>query len=259
VPQPPYDPVVAARTTHADAVLARRAITLLDLTSLTGEETLAEVEHLCRRAIAANVAAICVYPAHLATARALLSGSPVRLAAVANFPHGSDDIAKAADEVAAAVAEGAQEVDVVAPIAAMREGDISLVGDLVAACRAAGGPETVLKLILETGLLESPDRITAAARTAIMAGAGFLKTSTGKSPVGATLEAAAVLLTVIAEAGGRIGLKISGGVHTPDEAAAYIALASHMMGETWITPERFRIGASSLLEGLLGVAGQTGS
>jgi deoxyribose-phosphate aldolase len=108
-----------------------------------------------------------------------------------------------------------------------------------------------LKLILETGVLESPDRIAAAARTAVMSGVDFLKTSTGKVPVGATLEAAAVLLTVIAEADGRVGLKVSGGVRTPDDAARYIALAGSMVGESWITPGHFRIGASSLLDGLL--------
>ena len=255
---PARDPVTLARTARADAALAGRAIRLVDLTSLTGTETSEEIAGLCRRGLAAGVAAICVYPAHLPVARSILAGTPVRLATVANFPHGSEDIAKAADEVAAAVADGADEVDVVAPIEAMREGDMGLIGDLVAVCRAAAGPGTVLKLILETGLLGSPDRIAAAARTAVMAGVDFLKTSTGKTPVGATLEAAAVLLTVIAEAEGSVGLKVSGGVRAPDDAAAYLALASAIMGEGWLTPQHFRIGASSLLAELVALASRPG-
>ena len=250
------DPVAAARDAKADPTMARTLVRLLDLTSLTGEETRPEIKGLCRRAVDAGVAAVCLYPAHLPAARAILAGTPVRLATVANFPAGGDDIARAADEVAAAVADGAHEVDVVAPIAAMREGDVSLVGDLVEACRTAGNPDTVLKLILETGVLQSPDLIAAAARTAVMAKIDFLKTSTGKAAVGATLEAAAVLLSVIAEADGRVGLKIAGGVRTADAAAEYLHLARSIMGEGWVTPAHFRIGASSLLDELLRLAGQ---
>lgn len=251
-----HDPVALAREARADAALARRAIPLLDLTSLAGQETGLDIEDLCRRAVAAGVAGARVDPEHLRLARPILAGTAVRLVTVANFPHGSDDLASAAEEVAAAVAEGAQEVDVVAPIAAIGEGDVGLVGDLVQACRAAGGPETVLKLILETGVLESPDRIAATARTAVMAGVDFLETSTGEAPVGATLEAAAVLLAVIAEAEGRVGLKIAGGARTPDEAAQYIALASAIMGDGWVGSARLRIGASSLLPALLALAGR---
>jgi deoxyribose-phosphate aldolase len=180
----------------------------------------------------------------------------VRLATVANFPDGSDDVARAADETAAAVAAGADEVDVVAPIAAIGEGDIGLVEELVLACKAAAGPSTLLKLILETGSLREPDRITAAARAAVMAGVDFLKTSTGKAEVGATLEAAVLLLAVAQEAGGRVGFKAAGGIRTADEAAGYLHLADAILGLDWATPGTFRFGASSLLDDLLRHLGQ---
>lgn len=252
----PPDPVTLARAAAGDPAAAARALPLLDLTSLTGTETEDEIATLCRRSVDAGTAAVCIYPRHLATARAALTGSGVRLATVVAFPHGGDDIGAAAEEAAAVVVAGAQEVDVVAPLRAIMEGDVGLVGDLVEACRDAIGPGITLKLILETGLLDAPDRIAAAARTAVMAGVGFLKTSTGKVPVGATLESAAVLLQVIAEAGGRVGLKVSGGVRTTADAARYLALADAVMGTAWVTPATFRIGASSLLDDLLRTLGR---
>lgn len=248
--------VAQAEAARADALLAARMIPLLDLTSLAGDETPAEIEALCDRARRHGVAAVCLYPAHLPLARARLAGSTVRLAAVANFPDGGDDVARAADETAAAVAAGADEVDVVAPVAAIAEGDIGLVGELVEACRAAAGPATVLKVILETGVLREPDRITAAARAAVMAGADFLKTSTGKAAAGATLEAAALLLAVIEEAGGRVGFKAAGGIRTADQAAGYLRLATALLGPGWAAPATFRFGASSLLDDLLRRAGR---
>jgi deoxyribose-phosphate aldolase len=181
----------------------------------------------------------------------------VRLATVANFPHGGDDVAGAADETAAAVAAGADEVDVVAPLEALLDGDVGLVGELVEACRAAAGPEVTLKLILETGRLEEPDLITAAARAAVMAGIDFLKTSTGKTPTGATLEAAAALLAVCAEAQGQVGFKAAGGIRTARDAAGYLHLADALLGRDWASVRTFRFGASSLLDDLLGRSGGT--
>lgn len=241
----------AARAAPLDTGLAARAMRLLDLTSLKGDETAAEIEALCARARHHGTAAVCLYPEHLPAARRQLMGSGVRLATVANFPDGGDDIAAAADEVAAAVAAGADEVDVVAPINAIVEGDIGLVGELVEACRAAAGPGTTLKLILETGALGAADRITAAARAAIMAGVDFLKTSTGKREVGATPEAAALLLMTIAEADGRVGFKAAGGIRRAAEAAIYLHLADALLGPEWATPRTFRFGASTLLDDLL--------
>ena len=143
-----------------------------------------------------------------------------------------------------------------APIQAMLEGDVGLVGELVEAVRVAAGPGTTLKLILETGVLQEPARITAAARAAVMAGVDFLKTSTGKAPVGATPEAARLLLAVCAEAGGRVGFKAAGGIRTVADATIYLALADEALGAGWVAPSRFRFGASGLLDDVLRALGR---
>jgi deoxyribose-phosphate aldolase len=246
----PADLIARARRAPADATVAARALPLLDLTSLNEGDTEADIERLCRRAVAYGTAAVCVYPRFVPLAKGLVRGSGVRLATVANFPHGSDDIARAADECAAAAADGPDEVDVVAPIEAIRQGDIGMVSELVAACRTAAG-ETTLKVILETGVLAEPSLIAGAARAAVMAGCDFLKTSTGKAPVGATLEAAAVMLAVIEEADGRVGFKASGGIMTLRDAAAYLQLAAELINPSWACPITFRFGASALLDDLL--------
>jgi len=245
--------VARARATQADAISARRIVPLVDLTSLSGNETEADIARLCNSAVTADVAAVCVHAQHVPQARARLASSNVRLATVVAFPHGGDDILQAADDSAAAVADGADEIDVVAPLKAVMSGDIGLVGELVECCRAAIGPQVKLKLIVETGTLGESSLITAVARSAVMAGADMLKTSTGKVPVGATLEAAALLLAVVQEAEGRVGLKLSGGIRTPDEAAAYLAMVDRVMGEDWVSRDHLRFGASSLLDGLLAV------
>jgi deoxyribose-phosphate aldolase len=257
VPRPDTAGLIAkARAAPASADTARRALPLLDLTSLSGNETPTDIERLCRRAVAHGVAAVCVYPSHLAQAKPLLAGSAVRLAAVASFPHGGDDLLAVGDEVAAAFAAGADEIDVVAPIQAILDGDVGIVGELVETCRDAVGEGTTLKLILETGVLREAELITGAARAAVMAGVDFLKTSTGKAEVGATLEAAAALLAVCAEAGGRIGFKAAGGIRTAADAAPYLHLADLVLGEGWATARTFRFGASGLLDDLLRLLGR---
>ena len=189
----------AARRAPVTPDLAARAMALIDLTSLGGGETPAEIERLCARAVAHGTAAVCIYAE--ARAAAPRTARRQRRSASPRSPtsrDGGDDIAAAAEETAAAVAAGADEVDVVAPDRRPCSRAMSgLVGELVEACRAAAGPGITLKLILETGELQEPDLITAAARAAVMAGVDFLKTSTGKTEVGATLEAAAALLAVM--------------------------------------------------------------
>lgn len=239
-----------ARRAPADAALAARALPLLDLTSLNEADSDADIERLCRRAATYGTAAVCIWPRFVPLAKDLLRGSGVRLATVANFPHGGDDIAHAAEECAAAAAAGADEVDVVAPIAAIREGDIGMVSELVTACRAAAS-ETTLKVILETGVLREASLIAGAARAAVMAGCDFLKTSTGNAEVGATLEAAAVLLAVIQEADGKVGFKAAGGIRTAAQAASYLYLAEQLIDPSWAAPNTFRFGASALLDDLL--------
>jgi deoxyribose-phosphate aldolase len=250
----PSDLLERARSAPADAKLAARALPLLDLTSLNETDGDADIERLCACSIKFGTAAVCIWPRFVSLAGNLLRGSGVRLATVANFPHGSDDIARVAKECAAAAADGADEVDVVAPIDAIRAGDIGMVSELVTACRAEA-PETTLKVILETGMLREPPLIAGAARAAVMAGCDFLKTSTGKAEVGATLEAAAVMLAVIEEADGKVGFKAAGGVRTARQAASYLYLAEQLIDPSWASPNTFRFGATALLDDLCAILG----
>jgi deoxyribose-phosphate aldolase len=246
----PPDLLERAARAPGDVPAAARILPLVDLTSLGDDDTEAQVDNLCARAIDAGVAAVCVWPRFLPLAKARLAHSPVRLATVANFPDGSDDLARAGRDTAHALAAGVDEVDVVAPIQAILDGDIGLVTELVQACKKEA-PEVALKVILETGRLEQPARIAAAARAAIMGGCDMLQTSTGRFPVGATLEAAAVLLAVIEEADGRVGIKFSGGIRTAQQAAQYLFLVDHFLGSGWTSPATLRFGASVLLDDLL--------
>lgn len=246
-----------------EADIARRALPLLDLTSLNDDDDDAAIDRLCARATGRHgrVAAVCVWPRFIGRCREALAGSGVRIAAVANFPEGALDAASAVAEVQAAAAAGADEVDLVWPYAAWLDGRRAVAGDLVAACKAACGPERTLKVILETGRLRSPGNIAAASRDAIAAGADFIKTSTGKTEVSATLEAAEIMLSAIEQSGRPVGFKAAGGIRTTAQAGAYLALADRIMGPDWATPETFRFGASGLLDDLLaklGVAGAAG-
>ncbi|MCG8694693.1 MAG: deoxyribose-phosphate aldolase [Minwuiales bacterium] len=237
--------------------LAARALPLLDLTSLNDGDTDADIRALCRRAEtpAGAVAAVCIYPRFVATARSALGESGVRIATVANFPNGETDIAKAVAEATAAVADGADEIDVVMPYAAYAVGDVGAAIDLIAATKEACGART-LKVILETCRLADPGVIAAASRDAIAAGANFLKTSTGKAEAGATPAAARVMLEEIAASGRRdVGFKAAGGIRTVADAALYLALADEIMGPDWAGPATFRFGASGLLDALLGTLG----
>jgi deoxyribose-phosphate aldolase len=247
--RPTADLLQSAAAAPATREVAARILPLVDLTALADDATAAGVDALCARALDAGVAAVCVWPRFLPLAKARLARSGVRLATVANFPDGSDDIARAARETADALLAGADEVDLMAPIEAIVGGDLGLLTELVQACRAKA-PERTLKVILETGRLAEPARIAAAARAAVMAGADFLKTSTGRSAAGPSLEAAAVLLAVIEEAEGRVGLKVAGGIRTTRQAAQYLYLAEHFMGQGWIAPETMRFGASALVDDL---------
>ena len=249
----PPDLLGQAAAAPGNATAAARILPLLDLTSLGENDTEGMIQRLCARARDSGVAAVCVWPRFVPLARSRLERSGVRIATVANFPDGSDDIAGTAAEIEQAVKAGADEVDIVAPIQAIMEGDVGLVTELVQACKAVADERT-LKIILETGLLQEPSRIAAAARAAVMAGVDFVKTSTGRRAP-ATLEAAAVLLAVIEEADGRVGLKVAGGIRTTQQAAQYLYLVDHFMGSGWTAPDRLRFGASTLLDDLSEVLG----
>jgi deoxyribose-phosphate aldolase len=231
-------------------------IRLVDLTSLGTDDTPALITALCWEAQQPDpddptvppVAAVCIYPALLPTALRALQGSGIRVAAVAGaFPSGVADPAAKAAQAAAAVAAGAQEIDLTIDRRPVLAGSPDHAGVEVAAVRAAIG-DVPLKVILETGELQDPDLIAATARAAIAAGADMLKTSTGKGFPGATPEAAGILLAAAVEHVERpIGVKVSGGVRTVEAALEYLALARKAFGTDNVTPDQFRFGASALL------------
>lgn len=238
---------------------AQRALQLMDLTTLNEDDTDAKVIALCRQAKspAGNTAAICIYPRFIPVARKALreQGTPdIRIATVTNFPHGNDDIELALAETRAAIAYGADEVDVVFPYRALMVGDSESGFALVQACKAAcAAANVLLKVIIETGELKAEPLIRAASEIAIDAGADFIKTSTGKVSVNATPEAAAVMMQVIRDKGvqQRVGFKPAGGVRTAEDAAIYLQLADDILGSNWADARHFRFGASSLLASLL--------
>jgi deoxyribose-phosphate aldolase len=242
----------------AAAPVARLALACLDLTSLNDADTEADVERLCERALTAfgPVAAVCVWPRFARLARQRLPAS-IRVAAVANFPDGGTRVDAALRDVAAIVDAGAQEIDVVMPYRALMAGDEAACVDLLAAVRRAG-EGLVLKVILETGVLHDAASIRAAADLALDAGADFLKTSTGKTPVSATPQAARTMLEAITadpRSRERVGFKAAGGIRSVADAARYIALVQAAFGA--VTPQRLRIGASGLLGELLATLGGT--
>ena len=220
--------------TDPSAATARRAIALVDLTELGDHATDADVTSLCARAVGPHgtVAAVCVWPRHVALAARLLAGSGVRIATVVNFPGGDDHIDPVVELARSAQADGADEIDLVLPYRAFLAGRADDASAMVTAVRGAveAGEGRTLKVILETGELVDPAVIGAAAELAIRNGADFIKTSTGKTPVSATLA----------------------------DAAAHLAQADRIMGPGWATSATFRFGASGLLTALeAAVAGDT--
>jgi deoxyribose-phosphate aldolase len=257
----PFSPVEAARL----------ALHCLDLTSLREDDDAASIRALAARAATPHgaPAALCVYPAWVPTAREALDGqglSAVRIATVVNFPRGESDAEAVADEVASALAAGADEIDVVFPWRALQAGDRQCGEQLLARVRQAcqrGGSPVLLKVILETGELAVPALIDTASRIALAAGADFLKTSTGKTARHASPEAVQVMLAAIAaeaRPGRRAGIKVSGGVGRIEDVLSYLALAAAVYGAEGLGPDTLRFGASSLLPALLAVLdGQGGS
>lgn len=230
---------------------ARLALACLDLTSLNDQDSEADVLRLAARAAAApgSVAALCVWPRFVPLARAHAPAG-VAVAAVANFPEGSDDIERAVRDTQQIVAAGAQEIDLVLPWRALLAGDTAGPAALLRAVRRECEGR-VLKVILESGELKTPALIAAASRIAIAEGADFLKTSTGKTPTGATPEAARVMLEAIAadaQAARRVGFKASGGVRRVADALVYLDLVEQILGRAALVPQRLRLGASALLD-----------
>jgi len=236
--------------------VALKAIELMDLTTLNDDDTDHKIIELCHKAKTpvGNTAAICIYPRFIPIARKTLNDmdcEEIKIATVTNFPHGNDDIAIAVLETRAAVAYGADEVDLVFPYRALMEGNETVGFELVKACKEACGDDAILKVIIESGALQDPALIRKASEICIDAGADFIKTSTGKVAVNATLEAAEIMLTVISEKNTKVGFKPAGGVRDAAAAQEFLNLAACVLGDDWATPATFRFGASSLLVNLL--------
>ena len=236
-----------------DKELARRVFSCIDNTTLNGTDNEAHVATFCKHTMEmGHVAAVCVYPRFVSVARKTLAGSEIKVASVAGaFPHGQLPIALKVEEVKYAIGEGADEIDMVLSRGALLAGEDTLVRDEVAMMKEACQGRT-LKVILETGELPSPTLIAKASQLAIDSGADFIKTSTGKIGVGATPEAAEIMLTVINEnvkkGKKRVGFKAAGGISTPEEALAYAEMAKKIMGEDYVKNQTFRIGASRLTD-----------
>ena len=246
----------------SDEELATRALRSLDLTDLTETCTDQAIDALCKKALDPRgpVAAVCVWPQFVKRAQENLKGSSVRIATVVNFPAGAEDIGRVTDDTQEALSDGANEIDLVLPYNAVRRGDLVAAKDMVDAVRELVDGNRLLKVILETGELKDRKLIEAASLVAIEAGADFIKTSTGKTPVSATPDAAEIMLRAIKASGRPVGLKPSGGIRTLTDAKIYLDLADQIMGAGCATPQTFRIGASSVYDALIdAIEGRVGT
>jgi deoxyribose-phosphate aldolase len=241
----------------------RLVVSMVDLTTLEGRDTRGKVRQLCAKGVCPaptmpeipSVAAICVYPSLVATARDALAGTGVHVASVATgFPAGQTSLAVKLRETEEAVAAGADEIDMVISREAYLAGDDARVMEEIVRVKEACG-DAHLKVILETAELPSYDHVRHASMLAMEAGADFIKTSTGKASSGATPGVTLVMLEAIRDyvqrTGRVVGMKPAGGVSNTKAALHRLVLVKETLGADWLTPERFRFGASSLLNDLL--------
>ena len=232
----------------------------IDLTSLNGNDTHEKIRTMCRKAYSfstlgesiPNVAAVCFYPPFMPTAKKELTGKNIRIASVAGgFPSGQTSLKVKLDEIKYAIDGGADEIDTVISRGTFLEEEYNKVFDELAAQKEVCG-DTHLKVILETGELETIANIRKASEIAINAGADFIKTSTGKISPAATEEAFVVMADTILEyynkTGKMIGIKPAGGISEPEQALSYFQLLSEILGEKWMNNNYFRIGASRLAD-----------
>ncbi|MFV0526258.1 MAG: deoxyribose-phosphate aldolase [Acidimicrobiales bacterium] len=275
--EPPSAAEVAARVAAAtarsvgDPMTPAALVAVVDLTTLEGSDTADRVTRLGRQAAEpadddpslGPAAAVCVYPSLVPAAVAATAGTPVGVASVAGaFPSAQSPLPVRLADIATAAAAGADEIDIVLNRSAFLAGDLTTVtGDLVASIAAAGGRP--VKVILEVGELVTPEAVHTAALLAMAAGAAFVKTSTGKIPAGATPEAVAVMTAAAerfgAETGRPVGVKVSGGVRSHTDAALYGAIVAGRDADPYPGPDRFRIGASGLLDALVAAHRDLGS
>ena len=239
------------------------AVSMMDLTTLEGNDTAGKIAFLCRKAMqpldpryqAPSCAAVCVYPNLVRIARKFLEHSSVKVASVATaFPAGLIPAKLKLREVRSAVRNGADEIDMVINRANFLAGEYERIFDQIAATREACDAAR-LKVILETGELQTYDNVRLASEVAMRAGADFIKTSTGKISPAATMPVTLVMLEAIRdyfyETGIRIGMKPAGGIRTAREALAYLVMVKETLGDDWLTPALFRFGASTLLNDVL--------
>lgn len=261
--------LVARRTVKKDWQIAwlLRAITCMDLTALSGDDTEERVRRLCAKAVQPispdvkrslgiedlelQVGAVCVYHVFVETARRALEGTKIRVAAVsAGFPAGMNALEERLAEIRRSVAAGAQEIDVVITRSHVFGAQWQRLYDEVAACKDACGPAH-FKVILGTGDLATLRNVARASFVAMMAGADFIKTSTGKESVNATLPVGLVMTRAIREyaeeTGMAVGFKPAGGVRTAKQSLEWLTLMKEELGQSWLDPHLFRIGASSML------------
>jgi deoxyribose-phosphate aldolase len=239
------------------------AISMMDLTTLEGKDTRGKVWALCQKAMRPDpadrdiphVAAVCVYPMMIPFVKEALGDSGVKIASVATgFPSGQTYTSIKVDETRQAVAAGADEIDMVIDRGAFLSGDYQKVFDEIAEIKEACGPAH-LKVILETGELANYDQVRRASMIAMFAGADFIKTSTGKVTVNATLPVTLVMLEAIRDfqhaTGKKIGMKPAGGIANSKLALSYLVVLYETLGSEWMNPDMFRFGASSLLNDVL--------
>jgi deoxyribose-phosphate aldolase len=239
------------------------AVSMIDLTTLEGKDTRGKVIALCNKAIrpdpsdpgVPHVAAVCVYPTMVPFVKKALQGTNINTASVATgFPSGQTWINIKLEETRQTVAAGADEIDMVIDRGAFLSGDFQKVYEEIAEVKEACGPAH-LKVILETGELANYDQVRRASLIAMYAGADFIKTSTGKVGVNATLPVTLAMFEAIRDfyhvTGKKIGMKPAGGISNAKLALAYLVLLYETLGSEWMTPDLFRLGASSLLNDIL--------
>ena len=236
----------------------------IDLTTLSCNDSVESVTKFANRTMEfyeaypeiPNVASICVYPSFVETVGLAVDGSPMRITSVAGgFPASQTFLEVKMLEVAMAVENGADEVDIVLNVGKMLTGEYDEAANEVEVLRKEAGEETVLKVIIESGALKTPDLIRKASLLSMFAGTDFVKTSTGKIDVAATPEAAVVMCHAIKDyyekTGRKVGFKAAGGVRTAEDAALYYTIVKEILGEEWITTDLFRIGASSAANNII--------
>lgn len=229
-------------------------IPIIDLTSLQNNDDETSINSLCNKAITpyGNVASVCVYPKFVKLAVGILNQSSVKIGTVVNFPTGDFALNETLALAENTISQGVNEIDVVFPYKTYLRGDqksaIQYIKEIKNICKN----KTTLKVIIETGEIKSTEVIQMICTDVIDAGADFIKTSTGKTTQGATLEAVEIILNTLHKTvNHHVGLKISGGIRTISQAFSYINIAKKIMGQEWIQPKSFRIGASVLLDEIL--------